>query len=71
MICDLTFLELDNLDKSFLLFLFSIIFLKEFKFLVNKFIALIILLLLKNISLHIISFEAAILEKSLKPPALY
>ena len=27
-------------------------------------------LLLKNISRHIISFEAAILEKSLNPPAL-
>ena len=38
----------------------------------NKSMALeIFFLLLKNISLHIISFEAAILEKSRKPPALY
>ena len=46
--------------------------LKDFKFLINKSIAFVTLFLLsKKISLHIISFEAAILEKSLKPPALY
>ena len=47
-------------------------FLKDFKFLINKSIAFETLVLLsKKMSLHIISFEAAILEKSLKPPALY
>ena len=47
-------------------------FLNAFKFLINKSIALITLTLLsKKMSLHIISFEAAILEKSLSPPALY
>ena len=42
------------------------------KFLINKLIAFETLFLLsKKISLHIISLDAAILEKSLKPPALY
>ena len=61
-----------NLCNIDLLFFKFISFLNAFKFFINKSIALEILyLLLKKISRHIISFDAAILEKSLNPPALY
>ena len=46
--------------------------LKEWRFFTKISIAFdTFVLLLKKISLHIISFDAAILEKSRKPPALY